>query len=105
MSNRRRWVEAKPGEWWLAQTDASGNPFIDDATHPPEMFVLRYGKDDDTCLQLEKFYNGMMPSQEENDYIFSDDIHICGKDGLDDLIEVLTELKTALYGKESNAAE
>jgi hypothetical protein len=50
---------------------------------------------DTACLHLHSLYNGAMPNKAGEDDV--DYLHVCGAEGIDDLIAALTELRGRLY--------
>lgn len=94
------WKGHTLGEW---RHEATGerDPAYE---YPPDAYVT-FGPAKDgspsstTCLHYWSLYNGAMP--EDDDSEDSDYLHICGVEGLDDLIASLTELRRKLYGEPS----
>ena len=90
------WREHERGEWWYDQT----GPRESHIEYPPDMYVSfpadSDGRPFDTaCLHLYSLYNGAMPHEGGEDDV--DYLHICGAEGIDDLIAALTELRARLY--------
>jgi hypothetical protein len=103
LSDRYRWVEKKPGEWWHAQL-VDGEPWLGPdpgpggTLYPPDKFVSFPCGDDGkpleySCWHLYALYNGAMPPDPGED---CDYLHICGADHLADLIAELTALGEAM---------
>lgn len=97
------WREHRPGEWWHVFDDApkAMDTPKEGVLYPPDWFVSFTAGDDGrplgtACLHLYHLYNGDSPSDrpEPPD---ADYLHVCGADGLDDLIASLTELRRRLY--------
>lgn len=91
-----QWAEHKPGEWWHDQT----GPRDPNVGYPPDMYISfpadETGKPFDTaCLHLYSLFNGQFPDDADAD---PDVLHICGAEGLDELVDSLASLRAALYG-------
>ncbi|HEX6620409.1 MAG TPA: hypothetical protein VF024_12155 [Solirubrobacteraceae bacterium] len=96
MSDAYEWREHSSGEWWHDQT----GPRKAGVAYPPDLWV-GFAADDagrpleEGCLHLYSLYNGAMPHEGDEDDV--DYLHVCGREGLDGLIEALTDLRARLY--------
>lgn len=94
------WHERAPGEWWHCQVGKHGP--MTGSGNPPDSYV-QFPADEqgkmlpEGCLHYYSLYNGAMPLTATDDEI--DYLHICGKNGLDELIQSLTDLRQKIYGK------
>jgi hypothetical protein len=97
------WREMKRGEWWHDQ-NGPREPHIG---YPPDAYVSfpadEAGKPLDAgCLHYYRLWNGTMPGEDSDE---TDYVHICGAEGLDELIASLGELRRKLYGDPPSGEE